>query len=244
MILAAGAGSCQSDTEPRLNGPEKSVMPASEAARYAGEVVGAAQSGPAESNRWVLTVELDEGTVAESDVVQVAFDEPEIACDDGADVSPSEVPVGTHVEFVRVGDDAETMAPPIVGGRELRIDCQDDLAGLPVPTWDSPGPDDGSDGALLVGELFGEDAGGYVCFWLESDGERVAIAWPSGFSGQTDPLRVLGPEGEVVAEQGDVVGVGRCAKTANLGCGEPYREAFFAATVAEVNGETVHITGR
>lgn len=216
--------------------------PGGDGSRYAGEVVGAAESGPPESNRWVLTVELDEGTVAGSDVVQVSFDEPEITCDDGIDIDPEEVPFGAEIEFVRVGDDADTMAPPIIGGRELRIDCQDDLVGVPVPTWDSPGPDEGSDGALLVGELSGEDAGGYVCFWLEAEGERVAIALPRGFSAQTDSLRLLDANGDVVAEQGDVLGVGGGMQHANLGCGDPYGEAFFAAAVTEVNGEEVHIT--
>lgn len=96
---------------------------------YSGVVVGTAEAGPEGSDRWVLTVELDEGTVASSQVVQVAFDTAEIACDDGRAVAPVEVPVGSDVRFVRVGDEADTMAPPVVGGREVRVDCQADGQG-------------------------------------------------------------------------------------------------------------------
>lgn len=73
---------------------------------------------------------------------------------------------------------------------------------------DSPGMD-----ALAIGNLAGEIRGGTVCFWLEPtsgsvDGPRTALLWPFGFGALADPLRLTGPDAQVIAAVGDAVGLG------------------------------------
>lgn len=211
---------------------------------HAGEVVGAAEQGPPDSGRWVVTVKLETGTIEGTDVVQVSFDEPQLACADGEGLSPPAVPVGMRVRFVRVGEIANMMDPPVIGARSVRVDCHADTASRAVPTWDSPGPGEASDGALAVGVLYGEIVDGYVCFWLEHVEGRTAVVWPRGFSADADGPRLLDPDGDVVASPGDVVGVGGGFVHATPGCGEPFGEVFYAASVTEVSGAPVHITRR
>lgn len=67
--------------------------------------------------------------------------------------------------------------------------------------------------ALITGTLEGDAE--TSCVWLRtvdpiegaSEG-RLSIVWPEGFSGRTDPLRVSGPGGELVATVGDTVHLG------------------------------------
>lgn len=41
--------------------------------------------------------------------------------------------------------------------------------------------------------------------WIEDDGTPVPILWPEGFTARFDPVELIGPDGEVVAREGDVV---------------------------------------
>ncbi len=70
-----------------------------------------------------MTIELDRGAVAGSRVVQVAFDGRELTCTDGEAVAPDALAVGSHVSFVRVGDDADASNPPVIAARALRVGC-------------------------------------------------------------------------------------------------------------------------
>ena len=62
--------------------------------------------------------------------------------------------------------------------------------------------------ADLVGTLGGDAQLEGGCAWLETDAEgRVEPRWPDGYRVAFDPVRLLGPDGEIVAEAGDTVRV-------------------------------------
>ncbi|MBW3562655.1 MAG: hypothetical protein KY437_09170 [Actinobacteria bacterium] len=75
------------------------------------------------------------------------------------------------------------------------------------PTGDaSPSPI--SSGAAFVGTLGGDAQLEGGCAWLETETEgRVEPRWPDGYRVVFDPVRLLGPDGETVAEEGDTVEV-------------------------------------
>lgn len=113
---------------------------------------------------------------------------------------------------------------------------------------DSPGMD-----ALAIGNLAGEIRGGTVCFWLEPtsgsvDGPRTALLWPFGFGALADPLRLTGPDAQVIAAVGDAVELGGGGMpegylpTATQDpCG--FGSVFSVSSVASVNGRPVDIGG-
>lgn len=91
---------------------------------------------------------------------------------------------------------------------EISSPTEDDVEGEPIPVE----PDEGiGDGAGPPGEAqeitgtFGGDAeleGG--CVWLDGDdGTRYEVQWPEGYEPAFDPVSLIGPDGEVVAEAGD-----------------------------------------
>ena len=103
---------------------------------------------------------------------------------------------------------------------------------------DAAAPPDDTGGASEAGTLIGvlggdaELEGG--CAWIEPTGgpdadlgDRVEPLWPEGHRVEFEPdLRLLGPDGEVVAERGDeVVLVGAPAEDMATACqvGVPYR---------------------
>jgi hypothetical protein len=92
---------------------------------YSGTVVTEPQPVMGVQGRWILTVRLDGDEILGTNLVQVGFNEAEMSCRDSTVRSPSDVAVGTLLTFTRVGE-AETSSPPIVGGRELRLDCADE----------------------------------------------------------------------------------------------------------------------
>ncbi|HSJ45441.1 MAG TPA: hypothetical protein VK923_12225 [Euzebyales bacterium] len=57
----------------------------------------------------------------------------------------------------------------------------------------------------LVGTLGGDPALEGGCVWLETDDGRVEVVWPQGYTASADPLQLRGPDGEVVAAEGDEV---------------------------------------
>ena len=41
------------------------------------------------------------------------------------------------------------------------------------------------------------------CLWLEGDIARYSALWPAGFSGRGNPVQLVGPDGRVIAVEGD-----------------------------------------
>ncbi|HUH06808.1 MAG TPA: hypothetical protein VML96_03275 [Egibacteraceae bacterium] len=80
-----------------------------------------------------------------------------------------------------------------------------------TPAIDEPSPRSTDTGELnvqtLVGVLGGsaELEGG--CAWLETPQGRFEVIYPQGYRVEFDPLRLLGPEGATVAEEGDEIAV-------------------------------------
>lgn len=85
--------------------------------------VVAEESDPA--GRWAITIDLDDGNVAGSGTVRVAFDEVDLVCDDGSGVVvPSSLSVGDRLTVAR--DEAatvETSDPPTVEGERVVVLC-------------------------------------------------------------------------------------------------------------------------
>jgi hypothetical protein len=63
----------------------------------------------------------------------------------------------------------------------------------------------GSDTALMQGVLRWDGAG---CIWVETEGARVALIWPHGFSASGPPLRIRDSTGRVVASENEEVQLG------------------------------------
>lgn len=78
----------------------------------------------------------------------------------------------------------------------------------PAGSEPTAGSTTGGGEADLVGTLGGDAQLEGGCAWLESEAEgRVEPRWPEGYRIAFDPVRLLGPDGEVVAEAGDTVRV-------------------------------------
>lgn len=85
---------------------------------------------------------------------------------------------------------------------------RDDAAGTepPASTVDEtpPQPAGGDIRGLLAGDPQLE--GG--CAWIQTDdGTRYEVIYPEGYRVEMDPLRLVGPDGDVVAEEGDTLEV-------------------------------------
>lgn len=78
----------------------------------------------------------------------------------------------------------------------------------PVGTEPTAGsPADGA-GAELTGTLGGDAQLEGGCAWLDTEAEgRVEPRWPEGYEIAFGPVRLVGPDGEVVAEESDTVAV-------------------------------------
>lgn len=64
-----------------------------------------------------------------------------------------------------------------------------------------------STGVGLSGVFGGDAAAG--CTWLDTAVDRrVLISWGAGYRPAFDPVRLLGPDGSVMAREGDTVGLG------------------------------------
>jgi hypothetical protein len=81
------------------------------------------------------------------------------------------------------------------------------LAGCPGPTEEGPVTAPEPEPADLEGTLGGDADLEGGCAWLDVDDERYEVFWPEGYEVAFDPVRLLGPDGETVAEEGEVVRV-------------------------------------
>lgn len=98
--------------------------PGSNDDELAGSVSAVASEADGQPGRWIITIELDGGTVAGSSDVQVAFDSTDLVCDDGSGVVvPSSLSVGDRLTVVRDGEEVETADPPIVAGDRVVVLC-------------------------------------------------------------------------------------------------------------------------
>jgi hypothetical protein len=66
-------------------------------------------------------------------------------------------------------------------------------------------PDD--EAADLEGTLGGDPALEGGCAWLDAEDGRYEVLWPDGYEVAFDPVRLVGPDGETVATEGDLVRV-------------------------------------
>lgn len=89
---------------------------------------------------------------------------------------------------------------PALAGLLLLVSCASADGGAAAPT-DIPTQPAGTE----ISGVLGGDAqleGG--CAWVETDdGTRYEVIYPEGYTVETDPLRLVGPDGGVVAEDGD-----------------------------------------
>jgi hypothetical protein len=60
--------------------------------------------------------------------------------------------------------------------------------------------------ALLFGTFHASVIGDKACAWI-GDVERPML-WPAGYRLRTNPLQLIGPDGAVVANEGDTIHVG------------------------------------
>ena len=122
------------------------------------------------------------------------------------------------------------------------------VGGLIVAT-DSQGGGGGD--ALGVGRLGGRVTDKRACIWLEPTAEapvgavRTALIWPDGFGAVDGPLRLLGPDGQVLAQMGDVVelgGGGPAVDYLPTSEQDPCQigRVFFVSVVVTVNGNPVN----
>jgi len=97
----------------------------------------------------------------------------------------------------------------------LLVSCGQDPAVEPAPngealngdTRDEPEDDD-----MLEGTLGGDAQLEGGCAWLDTDEGRFEVMYPEGYEIDFDPVRLLGPDGEPIAREGETVRVrGRVA---------------------------------
>jgi hypothetical protein len=107
-------------------------------------------------------------------------------------------------------------------------------------------PGAGGSDALAIGRLGGERRDGTACTWLSQGSLRTALLWPFGFSALDDPLRLIGPDGQVLAVVGDDLELGGggppvdfVPTAAQDPCG--VGRLFAVSTVGTVNGQRVDV---
>lgn len=68
-------------------------------------------------------------------------------------------------------------------------------------------PDDPDETAVLEGTLGGDAQLEGGCAWLDADDGRFEVLYPDGYEIAFEPVRLLGPDGDTVAEEGDALRV-------------------------------------
>lgn len=126
---------------------------------------------------------------------------------------------------------------------------------IPLPTQ-SPGEHGLGDALFEDVRLSGDPGLNGGCLWLELTrdapgggdpaGTRTSAVWPYGFRGYRDPLRLVGPDGQLVASVGDILSLGGgwpgpdyLIPPAQDPCGTG--RVFAVGEVVSVNGVTVRI---
>lgn len=151
------------------------------------------------------------------------------------------------------GAPAVTIFLDAVSGTRLGVDYQSEPTGIErsadaIPLVTGAANSSGGGDALLEGAtLNGDEALG--CVWVEgADGARTAVVWPFGFQAFGNPLRIVGPDGQLVAQQGDVLAIGGGSAPAGFAippeldpCGTG--ELWSASEVVSVNGTPVRVGG-
>lgn len=100
--------------------------------------------------------------------------------------------------------------------------CGGEAADEPAPTEPAATPTEGDSAvpeedampeeAAIEGTLGGDAQLEGGCAWVDTAGGRYQVLWPTGYEILFDPVRLEGPDGEVVAEEGDTLRVdGRTA---------------------------------
>lgn len=89
---------------------------------HRGDVLEPPSTADPDGRNWTVLLELTSDEVLDATIVTVGFDRSELSCEDGGQISPDEVPVGTEVRFERVGG-VNTSDPPGIRGQDLRVDC-------------------------------------------------------------------------------------------------------------------------
>lgn len=91
----------------------------------------------------------------------------------------------------------------------LLVACGEEPASAP-PSGDVG--DDGQSGAVeepvtLEGTLGGDAELEGGCAWLDTDEGRFEVMYPAGYQVAFDPLRLLGPDGDTIAGEGEALRV-------------------------------------
>jgi hypothetical protein len=100
------------------------------------------------------------------------------------------------------------------------------------PPVDEPAGEQ-ADAINIEGVLAGDPDLEGGCVWVEADdGNYEVIEWPAGYEAQPDPVQLLGPDGEVVAEEGTLLRLdGRVAEDMMSIC---QVGTLFQATAVEI----------
>lgn len=69
------------------------------------------------------------------------------------------------------------------------------------------GDDGGGGETTITGVLTGDADLEDGCVWLETDRGSYEVLWPQGWEADTEPVELRNPDGDVVAREGDQVGV-------------------------------------
>lgn len=91
----------------------------------------------------------------------------------------------------------------------LLVACGQEPALTPSDDQDAPAadPDDREGTEVLEGRLGGDAQLEGGCAWLDTEDGRFEVLYPDGYEVAFDPVRLLDPEGQTVAEQGDALRV-------------------------------------
>ncbi len=107
--------------------------------------------------------------------------------------------VGGQVVLVPVADPNATPSPSPAPTASAAALAPDEF---PIPTGDGGGD------ALLTGMLGGDAVRDGGCLWLQQGTTRSSVMWPYGFRAFGRPIRLEGPDGRVIAREGDRLELG------------------------------------